>query len=493
MNQTENELFALRQQHLALLKQQKTAYINHFKPSHTSQALHQSFDESSKQDLATQNVNCSVAGRVMLKRAMGKSSFISIQDKAGIIQAYIRQDTIGESEYEDFKKVDLGDIVGVTGTLFKTNTGELSVNTTQLVLISKSLRPLPDKHKGLNDTEIRYRQRYLDLITNPKSRDRFVTRTKIINQIRQFFISQDFLEVETPMMHSIPGGANARPFITHHNALDMQLYLRIAPELHLKRLLVGGLDRVFEINRNFRNEGVSTSHNPEFTMLEFYQAYADYIDAMTQVENLLHGLAKLIDDSGVLAYQEHSISYQQPFTRLSLADAVLQYNPELNPALINDNDALQQYASTKGIATKQNWGWGKTLSTIFEETVEDKLIQPTFITHYPTEISPLARVNDKNPEITDRFELFIAGFEIANGFSELNDPEIQAATFKQQQQSKADGDDEAMFYDSEYITALEYGMPPAAGTGIGIDRLVMLLTNAKSIRDVLLFPLMRHK
>ena len=493
MNQTENELFALRQQHLTLLKKQKKAYINNFKPKDTSQALHQSFDALSKQDLTTQTVNCSVAGRVMLKRAMGKSSFISIQDKAGTIQAYIRQDTIGASEYEDFKKVDLGDIVGVAGTLFKTNTGELSVNTTQLVLISKSLRPLPDKHKGLNDTEIRYRQRYLDLITNPQSRDRFVTRTKIINQIRQFFISQDFLEVETPMMHSIPGGANARPFITHHNALDMQLYLRIAPELHLKRLLVGGLDRVFEINRNFRNEGVSTSHNPEFTMLEFYQAYADYTDAMTQVENLLHGLAKLIDDSGVLAYQEHSISYHQPFARLALADAVLQYNPELNPALINDNDALKQYAATKGIATKQNWGWGKTLSTIFEETVEDKLIQPTFITHYPTEISPLARVNDANPAITDRFELFIAGFEIANGFSELNDPEIQAATFKQQQQSKADGDDEAMFYDSEYITALEYGMPPAAGTGIGIDRLVMLLTNAKSIRDVLLFPLMRHK
>jgi lysyl-tRNA synthetase, class II len=493
---TENELIALRRAHLDKLRTQRSggnAFINTFKPQNQAAKLLANYDHLSKEDLNTTNEHTSIAGRIVLKRTMGKASFLTLQDISGKLQIYVRQDALGEDEYAQFLHCDLGDIVGATGQIFKTNSGELSIKATQVVLLTKALRPLPDKHKGLTDTEIRYRQRYLDLITNPQSKQRLVSRSKIVSYIRNFFIEQDFLEVETPMLHPLPGGANARPFITHHNTLDMDLYLRIAPELYLKRLVVGGLEQIFEINRNFRNEGVSTTHNPEFTMLEFYQAYATYTDAMGMVENLLDHLANKMYQSTQIVYQQNEISFAAPFARLSMQDAVLQYNPKLSADTITNPEVLRGYLQQLDLKVEATWGWGKLVCEIFEATVEEQLIQPTFITDYPKEISPLARVSDDNPELTDRFELFIAGYEVANGFSELNDPQDQAQRFKAQQQEKTSGDNEAMYYDSDYITALEYGMPPTAGTGIGIDRLVMLLTDAASIRDVLFFPLMRSK
>jgi lysyl-tRNA synthetase class 2 len=422
---------------------------------------------------------------------MGKASFLHIQDMSGRMQLYVRQDAITPEEYEHFLQWDLGDIIGVSGTLFKTKTGELSIRVNQLVLLTKSLRPLPDKYHGLTDQELRYRQRYLDLLVNETTRKTFTIRSSIIEKIREFLRARDFQEVETPMMQVLPGGAAARPFVTHHHVLDMPLYLRIAPELYLKRLVVGGIERVFEINRNFRNEGLSTQHNPEFTMLEFYQAYADYRDLMDLTESLMKFLTTEILGSSTIRYQDQEFDMNTSFTRLSLFDAILQYNPELQKADIDTLPAAIKTAKKLEIPVQDSFGLGKVQVEIFEKTVEHRLLQPTFITEYPAEVSPLARRNNDNPFITDRFEMFIAGREIANGFSELNDAEDQAERFQKQVREKEAGDLEAMPYDEDYITALEYGLPPTAGEGIGIDRLVMLFTDSPSIRDVILFPHMR--
>lgn len=438
-------------------------------------------------------VTVKVAGRMVLRRLMGKASFTHIQDMTGRIQLYVRQDDVTPEVYDAFKQWDLGDIIGVTGVLFRTKTGELSVKVKQVELLTKALRPLPDKFHGLTDHEARYRQRYLDLIANEDTRKAFMLRSQMIDEIRAFLKERDFLEVETPMMQVLAGGAAAKPFHTHHNALDLPLFLRIAPELYLKRLVVGGFERVFEINRNFRNEGLSTQHNPEFTMLEFYQAYADYRDLMDLTETLFRQLAANVLGDQVINYQGLSIDVSKPFARLTLKESILQFNPSIKARDIETLDAAKQTAKKLEIPVQENYGLGKIQVEIFEKTVERELKQPTFITEYPAEVSPLARRNDKDDFITDRFELFIAGREIANGFSELNDPEDQAERFKLQMESKAGGDEEAMPYDADYITALEHGMPPTAGEGIGIDRLVMLFTNAPSIRDVILFPHMRPK
>lgn len=398
---------------------------------------------------------------------------------------------MGKGRYDAFKQWDLGDILGVTGILFRTQTGELTIHAEQIRILAKSLRPLPEKYKGLQDKETCYRQRYLDLMVNTETRQVFYTRSLIVHQIRQFFIHRGFMEVETPMMQLIPGGANARPFVTHHNALDQDMYLRIAPELYLKRLVVGGFEQVFEINRNFRNEGLSTKHNPEFTMLEFYQAYADYHDLMTLTEKLLGDLVQTVAKADHIEYQNQLINFSQPFTRLTLQEAIIKYNPELSSQIVGDINKLSAWARSHAIEPEADWGVGKIQQEIFDKTVEHHLQQPTFITAYPAEVSPLARKNNQHPEITDRFELFIAGKEIANGFSELNDADDQAERFRQQVAAKQSGDQEAMHYDADYIEALEYALPPTAGEGIGIDRLVMLLTNSPSIKDVILFPHMR--
>jgi lysyl-tRNA synthetase class 2 len=412
-------------------------------------------------------------------------------DSSGKLQIFLMRDDLPEGYYnEQFKKWDIGDIVGVAGVLFKTKTDELSIRVREIKLLTKSLRPLPEKFHGLSDTEIKYRKRYVDLIVNEESRNVFKMRSKIIRYIRNFFEHKNFTEVETPMMQTIPGGATARPFATHHNALDMDMFLRIAPELYLKRLIVGGMDRVFEINRNFRNEGLSTRHNPEFTMIEFYEAYATYEDLMNLSEELFKGIATDVCGSNIIKYGDYEFDFSKPFTRLSVFDSILEYNKNLTANDLNEQNA-KQTAEKLGIQVKENWGLGKIQIEIFEATVEEKLIQPTFITQYPAEVSPLARRNDDNDFITDRFELFIGGREIANGFSELNDSEDQKQRFLAQVAEKEAGDDEAMFYDADYIEALEYGMPPTAGQGIGIDRMVMLFTNSHSIRDVLLFPHMR--
>ncbi len=489
----DNKLMAERRRKLAALREQGNAFPNHFRPTHLAADLHAQFDALDKEALAEQGVKVSVAGRIMAKRVMGKASFLSIQDRSGRIQLYAERDRLPEGAYQAFKSWDLGDIVAGTGVLFKTNKGELTVHLDTLELATKSLRPLPEKFHGLTDQEMRYRQRYVDLIMNEQSRQVFLARTRIIRYIRHFFEApeRDFLEVETPMMHMIPGGATARPFITHHNALDLDLYLRVAPELYLKRLVVGGFERVFEINRNFRNEGVSTRHNPEFTMLEFYQAWADYRDLMDLTEELMRGLAREIKGTLVFEYQGQTVDFEQPFARMTVREAVLKYNPEMQEADLDDLDRLRARLKQLGIEPQAGWGKGRLQMEIFEATGEDKLINPTFITEYPTEVSPLARRNDDNPEVTDRFEFFVVGRELANGFSELNDPEDQAERFLQQVKEKDAGDDEAMHFDADYIRALEYGMPPTAGEGIGIDRLVMLLTDSPSIRDVLLFPYMR--
>jgi len=490
-NLDENKLIVERKSKLALLREVGNPFINDFKPQNLAASIHEKFDSFSNEDLQEVGEFVTVAGRLMLKRIMGKASFVQLQDTSGQIQLFVTRDELDEGFYnEQFKKWDIGDIIGASGVLFKTQTGELSIRVSDIKLLTKSLRPLPEKFHGLTDQETIYRQRYVDLIMNESSRKVFQRRSEIISYIRQFFISHSYLEVETPMMQVIPGGAAAKPFITHHNTLDMDLYLRVAPELYLKRLVVGGFDRVFEINRNFRNEGLSPRHNPEFTMIEFYEAYANYHDYMDLTENLFKGIAIDVCKSAKIKYQGDEFDFSKPFERLTVFDSILKYNPKLLASDLSEEN-VRSTASNLGINLKENWGLGKIQIEIFEATVEEKLIQPTFVTEYPTEVSPLARRNDQNSFITDRFELFIGGREIANGFSELNDPEDQAQRFKDQVSEKDAGDDEAMHYDADYIRALEYGMPPTAGEGIGIDRLVMLFTDSASIRDVLLFPHMR--
>tara|TARA_B110000196_G_C21085688_1_gene634886 strand:- start:91 stop:1392 length:1302 start_codon:yes stop_codon:yes gene_type:complete len=428
---------------------------------------------------------------MMVKRVMGKASFIKFQDRTGQIQIRVERDRLPEGLYQSFKKWDVGDIVGATGALFKTNTGELTVRADEIRLLTKSLRPLPEKFHGLSDQETRYRRRYVDLIMNEESRRTFRIRSRIITYIRAFLDAQDYLEVETPMMQTTPGGAIARPFTTHHNALDMPLYLRVAPELNLKRLTVGGFERVYEINRNFRNEGVSTQHNPEFTMLELYRAYADYEDLIEMIEALLKGMSESVLGSAKVTYQDELFDFSKPFVRMTVEDVIMKFNPDVDRTRIRDREYLADLASQLGIKVEDNYDSGKLQIEIFEKTGEAELRDPTFVTQYPTEVSPLSRRKDSDPFVTDRFELFIGGREIANGFSELNDSEDQEERFRAQVENRTAGDDEAMLYDADYIRALEYGLPPTAGLGLGIDRLVMLLTNAPSIRDVLLFPHMR--
>jgi lysyl-tRNA synthetase class 2 len=489
----ENRLIAERRSKLDTLREAGQAYPNDFRKNTTSGELHERFGENDAEELAQVEEQFSLAGRMMAKRVMGKIAFVLLQDRSGSIQLMVQRDNLPEGLFQNFKHWDIGDIIGASGSIVRTQKGELSIRVNELRLLTKSLRPLPEKFHGLTDTEMRYRQRYVDLIMNEESRSAFRTRSKIITFIRSFMEApeQDFLEVETPMMHPIPGGAAARPFVTHHNALDLQMFLRVAPELYLKRLIVGGLGRVYEINRNFRNEGVSTRHNPEFTMLEFYQAYADYSDLMDLTERMLSGLTQAVAGSNTVAYQGDEIDFRGPYERLTVEEAVRRYNPKLASADLWNEDFLRAACDTLKIHTEKNWGPGKLLTELFEATVEEHLLQPTFITQYPTEVSPLSRRNDSNPEVTDRFELFICGREIANGFSELNDPEDQAERFQAQVESKDAGDLEAMHFDADYIRALEYGMPPTAGEGIGIDRLVMIYTDSPSIRDVLLFPYMR--
>ncbi|MGB0513368.1 MAG: lysine--tRNA ligase [Wenzhouxiangellaceae bacterium] len=492
----ENRLIAERRAKLDELRGGGNAFPNTFRPEHTAEGLLAEYGDAENwpQDrLEAEAVPVVVAGRIMSRRIMGKAAFVHILDGSGArIQLYLRRDDLPEGVYQHFKHWDVGDIVGAAGKLMRTRTGELSVHADRLELLVKSLRPLPEKWHGLQDQETRYRQRYVDLIANPEVRQTFVIRARIVRLIREFLEARGFLEVETPMMHHLPGGATARPFVTHHNALDIDLYLRVAPELHLKRLVVGGLERVFEINRNFRNEGVSTRHNPEFTMLEFYWAYADYHDLMDLTETMLREVAgQLGHDGGKVRYQGEEIDFGPAFARKTVEEAVLEHQPELDAAELRDSETLRRICTELGIRTETEWGWGKLLLEIFEHTVEESLVQPTFITGYPTEVSPLSRRNDADPEITDRFELFIAGREIANGFSELNDSEDQAERFRAQVAARDSGDAEAMHFDADYIRALEYGMPPTGGEGIGIDRLVMLFTDSASIRDVLLFPYLR--
>ena len=487
---SENELLQQRRFKLEQLREKGIAYPNTFKRDSLSEDLKIQFKENSKEELEEKSIEVSVAGRVMLQRIMGKASFITIQDMKGQIQAYIRSNDLDDGTYADFKTWDLGDIIGVKGTLFLTKTGELTVHANSIEMLTKSLRPLPEKHSGLVDIEQRYRKRYLDLLTNEDSLEVFKKRSQIISSIRDFFISHEYLEVETPMMHSILGGAAAKPFTTHHNALDMDLYLRIAPELYLKRLVVGGLEKVFEINRNFRNEGLSTKHNPEFTMLEYYSAYADFNDQMAFIEKLFMNITEKVMGTSVIDLGDINIDFSKPFKKISLRESVAQ-KLQLDTSDLDNRDLLLEKAKENNIEDAVNLSDGKIIFELFEELVEEKLIEPTFITGYPKEVSPLSRSSDDNSSEVDRFELFIAGKEIANGFSELNDPDDQAERFKQQVENKVAGDEEAMEYDSDYIEALEYGLPPCAGVGIGIDRLVMLLTGAQSIRDVLLFPQMK--
>ena len=489
---TEQTLIQQRRVKLTELRRRQNAYPNDFTRDALSAQLHQDYGHLSDAALQGKRPTHSLAGRMMRRRAMGKAAFITLQDSQGQFQLYARSDNLGDAAYKEFLDWDLGDIIGASGIVFRTKTGELSLEARDLRLLAKSLRPLPDKHKGLTDIEMRHRQRYLDLLMNPDSASLFYRRSQIVAFIREFFQRHAFLEVETPMLHNLPGGANAKPFATHHNALDIPLFLRIAPELFLKRLVIGGYDKVFEINRNFRNEGVSTQHNPEFTMLEFYQAYADYAALMQLTEELLFNLVRAFnDDSPLLPYQKMAIDWKPPWRRITHLDAILEHNSQLKKSDLTSSAKLRAYLQQNSVACLPHWGLGGMQNALFEKTVEHQLIQPTFVTQYPAEVSPLARRNDANNELADRFELFVAGNEIANGFSELNDPEEQARILRQQAQAKSKGDDEAMLYDKEFIAALEYGMPPVAGEGIGIDRLVMLLTDSASIRNVLLFPQLR--
>lgn len=487
----ENDLLAQRRLKLDELREKGVAYPNNFYRNALANELHEQYGAQSAEELEKSSIEVKVAGRVMFRRLMGKASFTVLQDVSGRIQLYVQSNHLGQEAYESFLHLDIGDIVGAEGELFKTKTGELSIKVKSLQLLTKSLRPLPDKFHGLADQELRYRQRYLDLIMNPEVRKIFQVRSKLIAGIRRFLLQRNFMEVETPMMHPIPGGAIAKPFVTHHNALDMELYLRVAPELYLKRLVVGGFERVFELNRSFRNEGISTRHNPEFTMLEFYQAYATYEDLMRLTEELIPELAEEVFGTQKITYQGQTLDFSRPFARMTLTEAILQYNPQITQQDLADITKLRAIAERSGALIHPNDGLGKLQVEIFERTVEPKLQQPTFITAYPLEVSPLARCNDQDPTITDRFEFFVGGREIANGFSELNDPQDQAQRFRMQVMDKDAGDEEAMHYDADYITALEYGLPPTAGEGIGIDRLTMLFTDSPSIRDVLLFPHMR--
>lgn len=488
-----NEQIVQRKAKLQALREKGSAYPNDFQRDALAKELQDRFAAETEEKLTQQMTRVKIAGRMMTRRVMGKASFVHLQDMSGRIQLYVARDHLPEGVYAEFKTWDLGDIIGASGVVFKTQTGELSIKVDEIRLLSKSLRPLPDKFHGLTDQEQRFRQRYLDLLVNDDSRRIFQIRSQIVSEMRRFLDDNGFMEVETPMMQPQPGGAVARPFMTHHNAMDMELYLRIAPELYLKRLVVGGFEKVYEINRNFRNEGISTRHNPEFTMLEFYQAYLDYKGMMQFTENMLRHIAHKVLGSLQITYQGLAIDLSQPFQRMTMKQAIVHYCPQITLDQLDNEKQARELARQYNAGVPDSAGLGKLQSALFETLVEEKLVQPTFITEYPAEVSPLARANDQNPFITDRFELYIAGRELANGFSELNDPEDQVRRFQQQMQARAAGDDEAMGYDADYITALEYGLPPTAGEGIGIDRLVMLLTDSASIRDVILFPLLRLK
>jgi lysyl-tRNA synthetase class 2 len=499
-HQDENQLIAERREKLSAMRTRQAlggpvAFPNDFKPAHHADALHTAHGGKDAETLLAENHTVRIAGRMVLKRVMGKASFATLQDSTGRMQVYVKGEEIGADVYEDFKHWDLGDIVGAEGHVFKTKTGELSVHISSIRMLTKSLRPLPDKFHGIHDQEIKYRQRYIDLITDDTSRQRFLARSKAVSSIREFMVQHDFLEVETPMLHPIPGGANARPFATHHNALDQEMFLRIAPELYLKRLLVGGFERVFEINRNFRNEGISVRHNPEFTMMEFYAAYWNYQDLMQFTESLIRDAAEKAVGTLLLTYDGKPVDLSKPFARLTIREAIVKHTEAA--AHVDDAAWLTNALKKLGYSEEKHKLSTRSLAGLqvlyFEETVEDKLWEPTFICEHPVEISPLARASDSHPEVTERFELYITGREFGNGFSELNDAEDQAARFHAQVNAKDGGDDEAMFYDHDFVRALEYGMPPAGGCGIGIDRLMMLLTDSPSIRDVILFPALRRE
>jgi lysyl-tRNA synthetase class 2 len=501
--QDENQLIAERREKLKALREEQrqgkaVAFPNNFKPSDRAAALHAAHGEATDAMLTGEGatpVRARIAGRMMLKRVMGKASFATLQDSTGRFQIYVMRDAVGEDTYAAFKHWDLGDIVGAEGHLFRTRTGELSLHVTRLRLLTKSLRPMPDKFHGIADQEVKYRQRYVDLMTDESARQRFAARSRAVSAIREFMVANDFLEVETPMLHPIPGGANAKPFKTHHNALDQEMFLRIAPELYLKRLLVGGFERVFEINRSYRNEGISVRHNPEFTMMEFYAAYWNYLDLMEYTEALIRDVAMKALGTLKLSYQGREVDLSQPFVRLTIREAIFEHTEA--GAHVDDAAWLISALKKIGLTEAEHKLSTRSLASLqvlyFEETVEEKLWQPTFIMEHPTEISPLARANDARPEVTERFELYITGREFGNGFSELNDAEDQAARFLAQVAAKDSGDDEAMFYDHDFVRALEYGMPPAGGCGVGIDRLMMLLTDSPSIRDVILFPALRNE
>ena len=496
----ENQLIAERREKLKVMRERQAqglgvAFPNDFKPAHHASNLHALHGEKTPEALVEEGQFAKVAGRMMLKRVMGKASFATLQDSTGRIQIYIVRDDVGEELYADFKHWDLGDIIACEGKLFKTRTGELSIHASSIRMLTKSLRPMPDKFHGVHDQEIKYRQRYVDLMMDEAARTRFVARSKAVSGIRDFMVQHNFLEVETPMLHPIPGGANAKPFITHHNALDQEMFLRIAPELYLKRLIVGGFDRVFEINRNFRNEGISVRHNPEFTMMEFYAAYWNYQDLMTFTEALIRDAAEKAAGTLLLTYDGKPVDLSQPFERLTIREAILKHTEA--GTNVDDSTWLSNQLKKLGFKEDKDKLSTRSLASLqvmyFEETVEDKLWQPTFICEHPVEISPLARASDTHPDVTERFELYITGREFGNGFSELNDAETQAARFHAQVAAKDSGDDEAMFYDHDFVRALEYGMPPTGGCGIGIDRLMMLLTDSPSIRDVILFPALRRE
>jgi len=498
--QDENQLIAERREKLSAMRARQAlggpvAFPNDFKPAHHAQALHTAHGAKTAEVLAEEKHTVRIAGRMVLKRVMGKASFATLQDSTERMQVYVKGEEVGVEVYEDFKHWDLGDIVGAEGYLFKTKTGELSVHVTSLRMLTKSLRPLPDKFHGIHDQEIKYRQRYIDLITDETARQRFIARSKAVSGIREFMVNHDFLEVETPMLHPIPGGANARPFETHHNALDQQMFLRIAPELYLKRLLVGGFERVFEINRNFRNEGISVRHNPEFTMMEFYAAYWNYQDLMQFTESLIRDAAHKAVGTLLLTYDGKPVDLSKPFARLTIREAIMVHTEAADH--VDDSAWLVHALKKLGHSEEKHKLSARSLASLqvlyFEETVEEKLWEPTFICEHPVEISPLARASDSHPEVTERFELYITGREFGNGFSELNDAEDQAARFHAQVNAKDSGDDEAMLFDHDFVRALEYGMPPAGGCGIGIDRLMMLLTDSPSIRDVILFPALRRE
>ena len=488
----EKAIIEERRKKLEQLRDKGDAYGNSFKPQNNAKNLHEEYGAFSKEELADKNIkNISIAGRIVLKRVMGNASFATLRDASGDIQIYVTKNNVDESVYEDFKTWDLGDIVGVSGSLFRTKTDELTIDVWDLEMITKSLRPMPEKFKGLTDIEARYRQRYLDLMTNNSTKEIFIKRTKIIDSMRRKMNEVGYLEVETPMMHPLAGGAVARPFVTQHNALGQDLFLRIAPELYLKRLLVGGFEKVFEINRSFRNEGLSTKHNPEFTMMEWYEAYASMQDQMDLTKDIILNAASAAGCEESIEWDENNINLGN-FKQSTLSELVVEYNPELKDKDLSDKKILEQYLKSISLKIEKAWGPGRLLLEIFEETVESKLIDPTFVTEYPVEVSPLSRRNEHKPDFADRFELFIGGKEFANGFCELNDPDDQASRFEDQVAAKDSGDQEAMDYDHDYITALEHGMPPAVGVGMGVDRLVMLLTNQSSIRDVLLFPQLKN-